>query len=115
MNVTTAKTKKNRNSCKEHFTHARSSRQDADDSAQRDYDLPILSQKEITDNYERDDNDDNEKGNRVAQRKLCKGHSTHTHSSSREIYDSAQRDYDLTIHCWNAITDDYERDNNDDE
>ena len=41
-----------------HSNHALSSRQEADDSAQRDYDQPIHSQKVIPKNYDRDNDDD---------------------------------------------------------
>ena len=43
---------------KGHSTHARSSCREADDSAQKDYDRPIHSQKVIPENYDRD-NDNN--------------------------------------------------------
>ena len=43
---------------KGHSTHALSSRQEADDIAQSDYDRPIHSQKVIPNNYERDNDGD---------------------------------------------------------
>ena len=45
---------------KGHFTHAHSSFRKADDSAQKDYDQLIHSQKLIIDNYDRNDEDDDE-------------------------------------------------------
>ena len=42
---------------KGHSTHARSYRQEADYSDQRDYDRPIHSQKVIPDNYDRNDDE----------------------------------------------------------
>ena len=59
MSVTATSTKKTRNPRKGHSTHARSSRREVDDSAQRDYDLPIPSREAIPDDYERDN--DNKK------------------------------------------------------
>ena len=43
---------------KGHSTYARSSRWEADDSAQRDYDWPIHSQKAIPGDYDCDDKND---------------------------------------------------------
>ena len=45
---------------KGHSNHARSSRQEADYSAQREYYWPIHSQNVITEKYERDDDNDND-------------------------------------------------------
>ena len=56
--------KKTRKLRKGHSTHARSFLRKADDSAHREYDLPIPSQKVIPDDYERNDNN-NEKDDKV--------------------------------------------------
>ena len=65
MVATTTTTKNTRNLRKVHSTHACSSRQEADDSAQRDYNLPIHSWKAITDDYERDDDNDDKKYEKI--------------------------------------------------
>ena len=57
MIATTMTKNKRWKSHKVHSTHARSSRLEADDSAQRYHDRPIHSQKVIPDNYERNDNE----------------------------------------------------------
>ena len=46
---------------KGHSTHTWSSFREADDSAQRDYNQPIHSQKVIPDDYDRVDDDDDNK------------------------------------------------------
>ena len=56
MNVTTRKN--TRKSCKGHSNHSLSSLQEADDSALRDYELPIPSGKGIPSSYERNNDDD---------------------------------------------------------
>ena len=57
MNATTMTINKMWNSHIVHSTHALSSLQEADDSAQSNYDRPIHSQKLIPDSYDRDDDD----------------------------------------------------------
>ena len=57
MSTTTITKNKRWNLHKVHSTHARSSHQEAYGSVQRDYNLPIHSQKVIPKNYERDDDD----------------------------------------------------------
>ena len=60
MSATTMTNYKMWKSHKLHSNHALSSRQEADDSAQRDYKRPIYSQKLITNDYDRGD-DGNDK------------------------------------------------------
>ena len=81
--MTMSITKKTRKLCQDNSIHARSSRRDAYDSAQRDWNLPILYQMAITDSYERGDDDDKKEG-KVIQRKLCKVHSTNACSYRRK-------------------------------
>ena len=67
MNATKTTTKKTRKSCFDNSTHTRYSRQDADDCAHRDCNLPVLYRMAVTDSYERDDNDGENEG-KVTQR-----------------------------------------------
>ena len=55
------------NSHKGHSTHARSFLRDAYESAQRDYDQPINSQKLIPDDYDRVNGKDNEWNDKVTE------------------------------------------------
>ena len=58
MSLTTMMENKRWKLHKLHSTHTRSSRQEADDSAQRDYDWPIHSPNLTADDYDRNDDDD---------------------------------------------------------
>ena len=90
MNVTMTTTKNTRQSCLETSTHACSSHQDADDSSQRDCNIPIIPPKAIPENYEHKDHDD-EKESKIAQRKIWKIHFTHAFFSLREADNGAQK------------------------